>query len=39
MMKMKYLIPDIDKHTAGIIYISMIGSMLAVLVLLQFIPK
>jgi len=24
MTKMKYLMPDVDKHTAGIIYISMI---------------
>lgn len=24
MIKMKYLMPDVDKHTAGIIYISMI---------------
>jgi len=39
MTKMKYLLPDIDKHTAGIIYVSMIGIMLAVSALLQFIPK
>jgi len=39
MTKMKYLMPDIDKHTAGIIYISMIGTLLIVLTLLHNMPK
>ena len=30
MMKMKYLIPDIDKHTAGIVYISLVAVLITV---------
>jgi len=30
MIKMKYLMPDVDKHTAGIIYIALIATLLTV---------
>jgi len=39
MTKMKYLIPDVDKHTAGVIYISMIAFLLLVAVATSFIPQ
>ena len=38
MLKMKYLMPDVDKHTAGIIYISMIGVLLTTLAIVKCIP-
>ena len=39
MLKMKYLMPDVDKHTAGLIYVTMIGVLFSILALLQFMPK
>jgi len=32
MLKMKYLMPDVDKHTAGIIYISIIAILLTIVI-------